>query len=123
MIKILPLKDIEILKELNAKEATNAQLAFCLYDGEQIDGYILYNVTGDCAELLLVRADDNAMIDGLIRATLASLYDFGINKATFSDKFDLNLLREFKILKQEETMMNSIHSLLYQCEGCKGGCC
>lgn len=123
MIKILPLKNEEILKELNAKEAINAQLAFCLYDGDKIDGYVLYNISNNCGEFLLARAEDNAMIDGLIRATLASLYDFGINQATFSDKFDLNLLRKLKILKQDEVMMNSIKSLLYHCEGCKGGCC
>lgn len=122
MIEILPLKDKEVLEKLNQKENTNANFAFCVYNSQKIDGYILYNVSDSCGHIILVNSQDSAIFDGLVRAVLASLYDFSINQATFSDSIDINLLRELKIINQDETMVKSIKKILYKCDGCNCGC-
>lgn len=123
MIEILPLKDKELLENLNQKEKTNAAFAFCVYNSKKFEGYILYNISDNCGHILLVNAENSAIFDGLVRAVLASLYDFSINQATFSDNIDINLLRELKIINKDETMVTSIKKMLYKCDCCDGGCC
>ncbi len=119
MIKILPLRDKQILNSLNLKEGTNAALAFCLYDADEIDGYILYNITEQSGEVVLVKASDDSMVDGLIRAVLASLYDFGINSVTFSDAVDMDIVRKLNIVKPNEITVPSIKDILYNCKNCQ----
>lgn len=117
MIKILPLKDKEVLARLNAEQNVDAGLAFCLYEGDEMTGYLLYSLTAFEGTILAVSECEDALADGLIRATLASLFDSGIDKAVFS-KPDIAV--RLKLLAKGEDTIESIKPLLYGCGG--GGC-
>lgn len=119
MITILPLRDKNLLDEFNKQNKQNANSAFCLYDGDSIDGYILYNVKKDLGEILVINSNDEPYIDGLVRATLASLYDFGINEAVFSNNLDVKLLEKLGLLKNKELKVSSIKELIFDCKNCK----
>lgn len=122
MIQLLPLREKETLERLNQKEKSNAGLAFCLYDGAEMTGYILYDIHENCGVLQLVCAESEAEMDGLIRAVLASLLDCGISQAEFSGEFDRTFLRKWKLLKPDEEKISSILTVLRHCEGCNGDC-
>ena len=124
MITILPLKDKAVLDEFNQKHKQNAGLAFCLYDGKSLDGYILYNISEKIGEILFIQSNDESYVDGLVRAVLASMYDFGINQATFANTLDINLLKKLDLLNNDELIISSIKELIFNCANCKskGNC-
>lgn len=119
MITILPLREQSILAKLNANEGISAHHAFCFYDGKEMQGYLLYSIVDKQGDLLAASFTDENMLDGLVRATLASLLDFDIDSASFSDSFDMQLLHKLKILGENEAEVISITKLFYNCDGCK----
>lgn len=119
MIKILPLKNDEVLQSLNQKEKTSARLAYYLeIEGEPVD-YILYNLTKDEGIIQAVSASEDAIADVLVRAVLASLYDFGINRAIYNINMDNELLSRLSFVKKGEWATVSIEDVLYNCKNCK----
>lgn len=118
MIKILPLRDDAVLSRLNEKEGTAARLAYYLeIEGEPTD-YILYNLTKEKGTIQAISASDDAIADVLIRAVFASLYDFGVNAASFSQNMDNGTLSRLNIVKSGEWDTPSLEDVLYHCKGC-----
>jgi hypothetical protein len=121
MVTMLPVKERELLQRLNEQENTTANLAYTLYDQNQITGYLLYNLYQDCGELVALNANSLAEKDGLIRAVFGSLYEVGINKAIFKNGFPIEIVRKLNILQPEEYTVSSIYDVLFQCCSCKKG--
>jgi len=119
MIQILPVKDKEIIDNLNQKEGTNATLAYCLYEGNKTQGYILYNINSERIEVVKINSSDDMYIDGLIKSAFASVYDIGINKAIFAESCDLDIVRKLGIIKPNENNVDSIKEVIYHCAGCQ----
>ncbi|MEG0693657.1 MAG: hypothetical protein RR444_11335 [Oscillospiraceae bacterium] len=119
MIKILPLRDNERLASLNEKEKTSAKLCYCMFDAEQIGGYILYNLNETTGIIQAINAPDDMITDGLVRAVFASLYDFGINKVIFNQNIDNQLIARLNFVKVGEYETQSIENVLYACKKCK----
>lgn len=112
-----------MLASLNEQSGENAKLAFCLYEGDELTGYLLYSLTADEGKILVVFAADDSLADGLIRATLASLSDLGIDKVAFKEP---TLAVRLKLIAPGESSLRSIRSKLFSCGGGKceqcGGC-
>lgn len=118
MIKILPLKNSEVLKSLNEKEGTQARLAYYLeIEGEPTD-YILYNLNRDEGIIQAIAASEDAIADVLVRAVLASLYDFSINRALYNQRLDNEQLSRLSFVKKGEWVTESIEDVLYNCKNC-----
>lgn len=119
MIKILPLRDNEILAKLNQKEGTTARLAYFLeIEGEPTD-YILYNLNEHEGIIQAVVSSEDAIADILIRAVFASLYDFSIDVARFNERVDNDMLVRLNMVKKGEWETPCLHDVLYHCENCK----
>ncbi|MEG0895200.1 MAG: hypothetical protein RSE93_05750, partial [Oscillospiraceae bacterium] len=71
MIEVLPLRDSALLQKLNEKENTNAVCAYCSYQNEEVDGYILYSM-GQTATIYAICALDIQTYDCLVRAVLSA---------------------------------------------------
>lgn len=119
MIKILPLRDNEVLSKLNKKHNTTARLAYCVYDGDIIDGYALYNLNEKEGLISIVEAEEDSVYDGLVRAVFASLYDFGINRASFAKTVSYERISKLNFVKNGEFSTSSIEDILYNCKNCK----
>lgn len=122
MIKMLPLRDNEKLAELNLQENTTARLGYCMYENEQIGGYILYNLTEEQGIIQAINSPDDMITDGLVRAVLASLFDFGINKAIFNKNLNteiMDTIQRLNFVKRDEYEIASIEDILYCCKNCK----
>ncbi|MFZ2539531.1 MAG: hypothetical protein WAX04_11605 [Oscillospiraceae bacterium] len=119
MIKILPLRDNEMLASLNEKEKTAARLCYCMYDADQIGGYILYNLNAENGIIQAINSPDDMIADGLVRAVFASLYDFGINSAIFNQNIDNTLIARLNFVKLGEYNTSSIENIIYGCKKCK----
>lgn len=119
MIKILPLRDNVKLKELNEKHGVSARLCYCVYDGDDIIGYALYNLDEKQGVISIVEASEDSVYDGLVRAVFASLYDFGINAATFRETVAYDRISRLNFVKNGEFSTRSIEDILYNCKNCK----
>lgn len=119
MIQMLPLRDRSVLEELNRREGTGSGLAYCLYAGEDMLGYLLYDMTKEEARMQALNAPDEAMADGLIRSAFASLLDFGVDRAVFSARFDQGLLERLGFVQDGGKTTPSIRDILYKCKNCK----
>lgn len=124
MVSILPLKDKDYLNRLNEAHGTSAGLAFCLRNGDSVEGYVLYDISQERGLLQAYKANSEIEADGIIRAVLASLHDFGIDSAVYSDKFDRDMLIRLGVADKQGSVseIKSIHAMLYRCEGCSGAC-
>lgn len=119
MIKILPLRDNEKLAELNAKENTAARLCYCMYDSDEIGGYILYNLNENEGIIQAINSPDDMITDGLVRAVMAGLYDFGIDVVLFNKNIDNEMLTRLNFVGKDEYRVLSIEKILYSCKNCK----
>ena len=119
MIKILPLKDNDLLASLNEKETTSARLCYAMYEAEQMGGYILYNLDATVGTIQAINSPDDMITDGLVRAVFASLYDFGINRAMFNPLIDHKMLTRLEFVKDGSYRTESIENILYTCKKCK----
>lgn len=125
MVAILPVRDKDILDKLNKQEQTDAKLAFRFHDGGEITGYILYSIVDKSGQIVIVNSTDDEMADGLIRSVLASLYDFGINRAEFANDGLVEMARRINLMNADECTVESIKDILYNCkncDGCNSGC-
>ncbi len=119
MIEILPLRDNEILGSLNEKEETSARLCYCMYDADEIGGYILYNLNETTGIIQAIRSPDDVVADGLVRAVFASLYDFGINSVIFNQNIDNKLLARLNFVKLGKYETKSIENIIYGNKKCE----
>lgn len=119
MIKILPLRDNELLARLNEQEKTAARLAYCMYEGDEIGGYILYNLNEERGIIQAISSPNDMITDGLVRAVFSALYDFGINSAIFNQNIDNELLARLNFVQKGEYETPSLEDILYNCKKCK----
>ncbi|MEG2813762.1 MAG: hypothetical protein RSA79_04090 [Oscillospiraceae bacterium] len=119
MIKIFPLHESEVLKQLNQNEKTNATLAYCMYEGEKMGAYLLYNIKDMQGEIVAINSNDIQITDGLIRATISSLLDYQIDKAIFSSQLPMEDIYKLELVKQGEFSIPSIKNVLYNCKNCQ----
>lgn len=111
MLKIVPLREKKILDELNMQSGYDAGYAYCLYHDDLISGYILYNLTSDCCEIIYIMAEDEAYADGLVRSVLSNMCNFNIDKAIFGQDVDKSMLVSMGIIKSVDSDIDSINSL------------
>lgn len=112
MVTIKPIKERELLEQLNEQENTNAYLGYALYDQNEITGYLLYNLHETCGEFVAIKANSLAEKDGLIRAVMASLLELGIDQVVLKAGFPVALLRELNIIEDYEYSIASIQDVL-----------
>jgi hypothetical protein len=121
MIEMLPLRERAVLDELNQAEGTDYRLAYCLYEGGERTGYLLYNAdpaAGE-AQIGLVRVGDEPTADGIIRAVFGSLLDIGIDRVNYSDAVDPAMLERLGFIEPGETVTPSIELILRHCKNCR----
>lgn len=123
MISILPLRDREQLEQLNKAAKTSCGFAFCLWDGGQIAGSLLYDVDLQAGEALLCAADaaDDNSLDGLVRAVFSSLLDAHVQKARFGEAIGREPLLRLGFIQTagEAEQGVLIEDILYHCKHCK----
>lgn len=120
MVSILPLHDEKILAALNEREGVDARLAYCLYDGGETTGWLLYDPIPGEALIKAVHAPDADSFDGLVRAALSKLYDLSIDRARFGPGVDRSLLVQLGFVRGGEEVTSAIGDLLYNCRHCRG---
>lgn len=116
MLSMLPLRDREVLRRLNAEAGEDCSFAYCLYDGGAMEGYLLYDITEEKATIRCVKAADEAAFDGLVRAVFSSLYDLHIDFAVFSEKVNRTLLEGLSFVAAGECVTPSIQTVLFHCK-------
>lgn len=119
MIKILPLHESDVLKNLNETQRTNASLAYCMYDSEEIGAYLLYDIKEMQGEIVAINSNDIHITDGLIRATISSLLDLKIDKAVFSKNINMEDIYKLELVTDGTFAIPSINNLLYNCKNCQ----
>lgn len=117
MIKMQKIEDFELVSHLNKQENTDAQYAYGLYDGKELSGYLLFSVKDKNVFLLKVKAENNLLKDGLVRAVLNFVSLHGISKAEFSEDFDSEFLIEYQISKSGEKRIENIEEVFKKCCG------
>ncbi len=122
MVQMLPLRDREFLAELNQKEGTDAGLAYCLHDGGEITGYVLYDIAPEEGRIRAVNAPDEPSFDGLVRSVFSSLFDASVNRAVFDEGVDSARLERLGFTAPGQRVTPSIEDVLYLCKHCKGHC-
>ncbi|MEG1027911.1 MAG: hypothetical protein RSE07_04405, partial [Oscillospiraceae bacterium] len=91
--------------------------AYCSYQNEEVDGYILYSM-GQTATIYAICALDIQTYDCLVRAVLSAALNFGVEYAFFSENLDFSILKKLNIATKSETVF--ISSLFNRCGGCNG---
>lgn len=119
MVKLLPLHDREVLAELNRRAGVDAGLSYCLYDGGEITGYLLYDLVAGEGFIKAVSAPDEDSFDGLVRAVFASLYDAQVNRARFAPEVDGQTLIRLGFVQPGSDCTDSIEDILYRCKHCQ----
>lgn len=117
MIKMLRITDDEKLIFLNEKEGVNASYAYGLFDGNELLGYLLFDINDDEALLLKIRCENNLLKDGLTRAVLNYVLLQGVSKANFSDDFEISFLKEYKIINDDTRKIDNIEEVFKKCCG------
>lgn len=119
MIEMLPLRDRSVLDELNRRAGTSCKLAYCLYAGGELEGWLLYDMDGREVRLQALSSPDEATADGLIRAVFGGMLDIGVDRAVFSERIDSGLVERLGFVQNGGKETPSIRDVLYKCKNCK----
>ena len=115
MISIKPIEEQDVLDLFAKKRFSGALQGYVISDGASLLGHALYRIDGDTAVLLEAEAEDNGLVDGVIRACVARGETMGAK--FFTCEANRGALHEWFALRfsgQEKRI--SIAKLL-------GGCC
>ena len=117
MISILPLKDADLLGKLNRQAGCKAKHAYCLYEKDRLEGWVLYSLVDRCGQIEAISAPDILSFDGLVRAVYGSLLDFGINQILFSEKVAPEILTKLGFTDKDGISRNISNVIC--CKDCK----
>lgn len=123
MLKLMPVTDREVLKRYAIEYGVPVDESLCLTIADQRGeclGVCFYHFTPEGMQIEFADADgDDALFDGLLRASMAALMDKPEDMVTFSDRMDRELLRAWNFLKDEEVCVKSANAFFETCKKCK----
>ena len=123
MLKMRVVTDKQELDSFASQYNVEQQEDLCLYlaenRGEPL-GVCFYRFTKEGMKILFADAGgDDALVDGLIRAAMAALFDRENDHVEFSEKMDLPLLRALHFLDEDCLCIKSANVFFETCKKCK----
>lgn len=120
MIQLLPVTEPSMLERLNRIYSTQAKFAYVCVEKKEIKASCLYNIKGDCGEIVNVSSVEQDIFDGLVRAVFANMLELGIDKAVFDRKIDHEMLVRLGFVQDDGFCVNSLTKIIHKCKNCAG---
>ena len=123
MITMRVVKDPKETERFAAEYGVEPEAGLCLYlaenRGESI-GVCFYRFTDFGMKILLAETDgDLTLFDGLIRATMAALFDREEDRVEFDGRMDREALRSCRFVTGDEMWIASANHFFETCKNCK----
>ncbi len=119
MIEMLPIKEKQILDELNQKHNVKATYGYICLERKEITACCLYEIKDNAAHFLYVSDEDEYLFDGLVRASFVNIMNLDIDSAYFNENIDHNLLKKLNFVQDDTFFVKSLSEIIDKCKNCK----
>ncbi len=118
MLRIVPITDRNELQRYNEEQNQTSDYGYSILQNGQVLGYCLFSIEGDMGVIQCVNTKELSLFDGVVRAVLAFMQAGGIDKASFLESIDDNMLEKLRFVSDTSRTVSSIEGFFSQrCDG------
>lgn len=118
MISMKPILAQEVITQLNENRFPGDLDGYIIMNGEEYLGYALYCVADKITTVLCCQANENALVDGVVRACIAAGEQEGAT--SFSVNMEEAGLKQWYSVFMKEAAMPVANEKLFSGAACKG---